>query len=176
MNVSNDFWGELDAYTMMIDKGVQKLRFRSMEEVAQKYSHHESFYGWYFPNEAQLQPYFIDECVKYVNDCADFAQRLTPNCVNLIAPYFIKEARFDDYFVRQFYFEDGDGGNLLPADFNKRIIRQMENISPFVDKILCYQYIGIMNKPGTDIIAGHPDSLRLYEQYSAWYNQYKNKK
>ena len=29
--VSNDFWGELDAYTMMIDKGVQKLRFRSME-------------------------------------------------------------------------------------------------------------------------------------------------
>lgn len=96
--VSNDFWGELDAYTMMIDKGVQKLRFRSMEEVAQKYSHHESFYGWYFPNEAQLQPYFIDECVKYVNECADFAQRLTPNCVNLIAPYFIKEARFDDYF------------------------------------------------------------------------------
>ena len=75
-----------------------------------------------------------------------------------------------------FYFEDGDGGNLLPADFNKRIIRQMEIISPFVDKILCYQYIGIMNKPGTDIIAGHPDSLRLYEQYSAWYNQYKNKK
>lgn len=50
----------------------------------------------------------------------------------------------------------------------------MENISPFVDKILCYQYIGIMNKPGTDIIAGHPDSLRLYEQYSAWYNQYEN--
>ena len=30
-----------------------------------------------------------------------------------------------------FYFEDGDGGNLLPADFNKRIIRQMENISPY---------------------------------------------
>lgn len=51
----------------------------------------------------------------------------------------------------------------------------MENISPFVDKILCYQYIGIMNKPGTDIIAGHPDSLRLYEQYSAWYNQYKTR-
>jgi len=223
--VSNDFWGELDAYTMMIDKEVQKLRFRSMEEVAEKYSHHESFYGWYFPNEAQLQPYFIDECVKYVNACTDFAQRLTPNCVNLIAPYFIKEARFDNYFVRQlekmnidiiayqdgvgvnhttlddsaryyeilykahekasrarlwadmelFYFEDGDGGNLLPADFNKRIIRQMENISPYVDKILCYQYIGIMNKPGTDIIAGHPDSLRLYEQYSAWYEQYKSK-
>lgn len=221
--VSNDFWGNLDAYTMMIDKEIRKRRFQSMEEITEKYGHHECFYGWYFPNEAQLQPYFIDECIEYVNACADFAQRLTPNCVNLIAPYFIKEARFDDRFVRQlekmnidiiayqdgvgvnhtsldnstkyyeilykahekasrarlwadmelFYFENGNEGNLLPADFNKRIIHQMKNISPFVDKILCYQYIGIMNKPGTDIIAGHPDSLRLYEQYSKWYNQYK---
>lgn len=69
--VSNDFWGELDAYSMMMDKGVQKLRFRSMEEVAEKYSHHESFYGWYFPNEAQLQPYFIDECVMIMDSTSE---------------------------------------------------------------------------------------------------------
>lgn len=50
-----------------------------------------------FPNEAMLQPYFVDACVNYVNETAAFAQRLTPNCVNLIAPYFIKEARFDDH-------------------------------------------------------------------------------
>lgn len=220
--VSNDFWADLDAYTMMIDKDVQKKRFRSMEEVAAKYAHHESFYGWYFPNEAQLQPYFIDECVAYVNECAAFARRLTPACVNLIAPYFIKEARFDDTFVRQleklnidiiayqdgvgathtelaksaqyyetlykahakasrarlwadmelFYFRDGIiAADLLPASFEKRILKQMENISPYVDKILCYQYIGQMNKPGTDIVAGHPDSLRLYEEYINWYQK-----
>ena len=221
--VSNDFWGDLDAYNMMLDKGVQKIRFQAMEEITEKYSHHECFYGWYFPNEAMLQPYFVDACVNYLNECADFAQRLTPNCVNLIAPYFIKEARFDDTFVRQlekmnvdiiayqdgvgvthtdlkdsarfyetlykahekacrarlwadielFYFEDKTSGNLLPADFNKRIIKQLEAVTPYVDKVLCYKYLGIMNKPGTDIIAGHPDSLKLYEQYMKWYNSYQ---
>jgi hypothetical protein len=218
--VSNDFWGNLNAYEMMLDKEVQKKRFQSMEELTARYAHHTSFYGWYFPNEAQLQPYFIDACVDYVNKCAEVAQSLTPNCVNLIAPYFIKEAKFDDYFVSQlekmnidiiayqdgvgvnhtqledsarffeilykahekasrarlwadmelFYFEKGDRGNLLPADFNKRIIKQMENISPYVDKILCYQYIGIMNKPGTNIIVGpYNETTKLYNQYLTWY-------
>lgn len=218
--VSNDFWGNLDAYTMMIDKDVQKIRFDSMEEIAEKYSHHESFYGWYFPNEAMLQPYFIDECLAYVNSCADMAQRVTPNCVNLIAPYYIQVAKNDDKFVKQlekmnidiiayqdgvgvnhtkledtaryfetlynahqracrsrlwadmelFYFQGKTGGNLLSADFNKRIIHQMENISPFVDRILCYQYIGLMNKPGTDIIAGPQETTKLYNDYVKWYN------
>ena len=117
--VSNDFWGDLDAYNMMLDKGVQTVRFQAMEEIAERYSHHACFYGWYFPNEAMLQPYFVDACVNYVNETAAFAQRLTPNCVNLIAPYFIKEARFDDHFVRQLEkmnidiiaYQDGVGVN-----------------------------------------------------------------
>ena len=83
--VSNDFWGDLDAYNMMLDKGVQTVRFQAMEDIAERYSHHACFYGWYFPNEAMLQPYFVDACVNYVNETAAFAQRLTPNCVNLIA-------------------------------------------------------------------------------------------
>lgn len=220
--VSNDFWGNLDAFTMMIDKDVQKIRFAAMEEIAEKYSHHESFYGWYFPNEAMLQPYFVDACLSYVNACADMAQRLTPNCVKMIAPYYIKVAKNDETFVRQleklnvdiiayqdgvgvnhskledvpgyfetlykahakasrarlwadmelFYFQDGNGGNLISADFNKRIIHQMEAISPYVDKILCYQYIGIMNKPGTDIVVGPESSFKLYEDYSKWYKRY----
>lgn len=53
---------------------------------------------------------------------------------------------------------------LIPADMG-RICRQLENISPYVDKILCYQYMGMMNRPGTTAFCGHPDSVKLYEDY-----------
>lgn len=142
--VSNDFWGDLDAYNMMLDKGVQTVRFQAMEEIAERYSHHACFYGWYFPNEAMLQPYFVDACVNYVNETAAFAQRLTPNCVNPIAPYFIKEARFDDHFVRQLEkmnidiiaYRDGVGGTILhwktrPSSM-KYCIRRMKKLAGLV--------------------------------------------
>lgn len=53
---------------------------------------------------------------------------------------------------------------LLPAGI-ERIRRQLESISPYVDIVLCYQYMGMMNRPGTRAFCGHPDSLRLYEDY-----------
>ena len=71
-----------------------------------------------------------------------------------------------------FYFEQGTKGNLLPADFNDRILKQMEDISPYVERILCYQYIGVMNKPGTDI-AGTKESTRLYRDYTKWLRKHK---
>lgn len=217
--ISNDYWGDLkNAENMMTDKDIKKIREDSMIEIALKYGHHKSFYGWYFPNEAYLQPYFSESSIQYINECDAFARTLTPHCVNLIAPYYIINARDDEKFVKQlerlnidiiayqdgvgvnhtklgeagkffsilrkahdkagraklwadmelFYFESGTHGNLLPADFSKRILRQMEDISPYVDRILCYQYIGVMNKPNTDIIAGSDASTRLYEDYRKW--------
>ncbi len=222
--VSNDFWGNgHDAYMMMRDMSVREKRVKSMEEIVARYGHHKSFYGWYFPNEAQLQPYFTDAFVDYVNDCTRVARSLTPNSVNLIAPYYIIWAKNDDKFLKQienldidivayqdgvgvnhtklgdagnrfkilydvhkkagrsrlwadmelFYFEQGTKGNLMPADFETRIIKQMEDISPYVEKILVYQYIGIMNKPDSKAHAGHPDSVRLYNQYKAWLDRQK---
>ncbi len=55
----------------------------------------------------------------------------------------------------------------LPAPFS-RVIRQMEAVSPFVDKILVYQYQGMMNKPGSEAFCGPPDSTELYTAYMNW--------
>ena len=56
---------------------------------------------------------------------------------------------------------------LIPAAF-PRVEAQINAISPFVDTILVYQYLGMMNKPGSQSFAGHPDSPKLYGDYRQW--------
>ena len=51
-----------------------------------------------------------------------------------------------------------------PADID-RLTHQIDAICDYVDEILVYEYIGIMNKPGTIAYAGHPDSVSYYEDY-----------
>ena len=56
---------------------------------------------------------------------------------------------------------------LIPAPFD-RVRRQLEAVSPFVDKVLIYQYQGLMNNPTSHSFAGHPESAKLYKDYVAW--------
>jgi hypothetical protein len=56
---------------------------------------------------------------------------------------------------------------LRPAPF-ERVRRQLEAVSPFVDRILVYQLQGMMNSPGSRAFAGHPDSAMLYQNYREW--------
>ena len=59
---------------------------------------------------------------------------------------------------------------LLPASFD-RVLRQLEAVSPWVDKILVYQYQGMMNKPGSVAFAGCAASNQLYSDYESWRRQ-----
>lgn len=51
---------------------------------------------------------------------------------------------------------------LIPADPD-RVIKQLEQVSPYVDEILCYQYQGMVNKPGTLSYCGSGESEKLYQ-------------
>ena len=222
--VSNDFWADWrEGLEMMTSSDIAVLREKGMEEVAEKYAHHKSFYGWYYPNESGLWDTIDETTISYVNRCNKKAKELMPHSVNLIAPYGTKSIRTDDRYVSQlekldidiiayqdeigvkktkvgtagkyyealrkvhdkagraklwadmeiFEFEENVYKSaLIPADF-QRILKQMEDISPFVDNILVYQYMGIMNKPGSIATVGHPSSDKLYSDYKNWYDSQK---
>ncbi|MBR6562713.1 MAG: hypothetical protein IKK70_02110 [Clostridia bacterium] len=53
---------------------------------------------------------------------------------------------------------------LLPAPF-ERIQKQLESVSPYVEKVFCYEYPALMSKPGTISPLGHPDAEILYMDY-----------
>ena len=59
---------------------------------------------------------------------------------------------------------------LVPAKFD-RVQKQIENVAPYADKILSYQYLGIMNPGVSKAFAGHSDSVRLYEDYKRYINK-----
>ncbi len=98
--ISSDWYGEWNARALTDPDCVRK-RFRMMEEIARRYSHHRSFHGWYWPNEACLSPYFAEEFVQYVNASSSEARRLTPKARTLTAPYGTSRAVADAKFVRQ---------------------------------------------------------------------------
>ncbi|HOX59092.1 MAG TPA: DUF4434 domain-containing protein [Candidatus Paceibacterota bacterium] len=217
--ISSDWYGPWD-YQCLRDPARVRARFQMMGEVARQYGHHRSFYGWYWPNEAALGPYFTDEFIAYVNECGAEGRKLMPKAKTLIAPYGTNRAVCDDQFVRQLErlevdiiaYQDEVGclrmtaaqsagafeklrrahdrvpqrtlwadvetfawegppnqqsSPLIPAPF-PRLKEQLAAVSPFVDKILIYQYQGLMNKPGSKAFAGHPDSTRLYADYVRW--------
>ncbi len=192
--------------------------FRAMEELAILYAHHESFYGWYFPDETCIILKFSGDFMKYVNLCSARCHELTPEKKTLIAPYGTNLALANNRYIRclteldvdfiayqdevgvkktkvdrtKRIFEklrtahDKAGRSQLWADIElfdfegvvyksalvpgkfERIQKQIENVAPYVDKILSYQYLGIMNPADSPSFAGHPDSVKLYEDYKLY--------
>lgn len=81
-------------------EGVKK-RFQAMSELVEEYGKHANFYGWYWPNEAALTPYFDESFIRYCNQTSEEARQLTPQAKILIAPYGTRSAKNDDTYARQ---------------------------------------------------------------------------
>jgi hypothetical protein len=216
--IGGGFYGDWQDPNIVADPIAAKKRLQAIEEIARLYSHHRSFCGWYWPNEAFIDRHFSEEFIRYVNTCSRLARQLTPQARILIAPYGTRVAVPDDEYVRQLESLDVDiiayqdevgvrksaveetsaffeglrkahdraqraaiwadveifecegavyKSALVPASF-QRILRQLEAVSPWVEKILVYQYQGMMNKPGSTAFCGSPPSAGLYTDYVKW--------
>ena len=214
--LGNGFYGDWrKANYNITSKDVINRSFKAMEELAEQYAHHPSFYGWYFPDETCIILHFSNNFMKYVNNCSAFCHSLTPDKKTLIAPFGTNLVWANNKFIRQLAELDVDfiayqdevgvrktkvdrtkrlfeklriahdkagrselwadielfdfegmvyNSSLIPANF-ERVKKQIENVAPYADKILAYQYLGLMNPTNSQAFAGHPDSAKLYENY-----------
>ena len=220
--VTNDYYK--DEYYFknkeMFYPEVIRARFKIMEEVAEKYSHHKSFYGWYWAWESFLNPYFPDHFFNYVNSATSEARKLTPKARFLTAPYGTYQAVCDDKYIKQLEkldidiiayqdevgcFRMGPDGSkrsfeilrkahdkvpqralwadvetftwegtpnivdtaLIPAPF-ERLEKQLEAVSPYVDKILVFIFQGILSNPDSKIYTGYSKAGIYYTEYVEW--------
>lgn len=221
--VSTGFYGNW-THTMenMTSPEVTARAFKAMEQLWAQYGSHESFYGWYYPDETCIDGHFHPAFLDYVNRYSAHARKIAPGTKTLIAPYGTNILKADAEYVEQlknldvdivayqdeigvrkskpedtaayyralreahdaagrsalwadmevFQFEDQVYRSaLLPATM-ERVERQIESIAPYVDEILCYQYQGMFNKPGTIAYCGHPDSVRFYEELAEHNRKY----
>ncbi|NLZ68486.1 MAG: DUF4434 domain-containing protein [Spirochaetales bacterium] len=73
--------------------------------------------------------------------------------------------------VEIFQFEgDVYKSALIPSTFDS-ISQQIDNVAPFVEKILVYQYLGMMSDKHSIAKVGHPGSEKLYQDYYNWLKQ-----
>ncbi len=100
--ISNGFFGNwYKPYDLMTSKEVNILREKAMEEIAAKYAHHKSFYGWYYPNETGIRGHYDDAFINYVNKSTAAALKFTPKAKTLIAPYGTRHVTTGDKYINQ---------------------------------------------------------------------------
>lgn len=59
---------------------------------------------------------------------------------------------------------------LVPASM-KRIEKQIASVSPYVDKILCYAFPGLLSRPGSPARYPGGGQEKLYADYLNWYRK-----
>lgn len=220
--LGNGFYGDWRKTNQNIkSREVIDRSFKAMEELATLYAHHQSFYGWYFPDETCIILRYSKDFMNYVNMCSAFCHSLTPDKKTLIAPFGTNLVWANNKFIRQLTELDVDfiayqdevgvrktkvdntkrlfeklriahdkagrselwadielfdfegmvyNSPLIPASF-ERVKKQLENVAPYVDKILAYQYLGLMNPADSNTFAGHTSSVKLYDDYKKYINE-----
>ena len=102
--VSNDYWSEwrqAHIEKSMTDESIWYLREKGMEECAERYAHHKSFYGWYYTHESELRPALPEMTVNYVNRCSKIARSLMPDALTMLAPFGTRNVKVNDQYIRQ---------------------------------------------------------------------------
>ncbi|NLF06557.1 MAG: DUF4434 domain-containing protein [Pirellulaceae bacterium] len=99
--ISTGFYGGWVNQNRLLDPTFARNRFRVMAQVAEKFAHHKSFYGWYLPDEPPIEGCFNEKYIEAVKLHAGEARRLVPRCKILIAPYGTQSVVCDDKYVKQ---------------------------------------------------------------------------
>jgi len=100
--ISNDYWADWAQISQgMTDEKTWILREKGMEEIAEKYGHHKSFYGWYYAHETQLRMVWDDVSINYVNRSSKIARSVTPGAVTMVGPYGTQSMQYNEPYIRQ---------------------------------------------------------------------------
>lgn len=78
------------------DPEIRKIQRQIMQETAQKFGKHKSFFGWYLPVEDSMTPTLSDHAVDAVNTLTEEARKLTPGKPIMISPYGLCFAEMDN--------------------------------------------------------------------------------
>ena len=136
-------------------QGVKK-RFQAMEEIVKTYGHHPSFYGWYWPNEASLNPYFDEHFLQYCHESSAEARKITPKAKILIAPYGTRSTRDDDTYARQLEsipvdiiaYQDEVGVRKTRMDELDAIFARLRNVHDRVQRVALWADMEIFDFEG----------------------------
>ena len=106
--LSNGFYGNwretgcnmTHPQVIMSSPEILKRACVAMNELTELYSHHESFYGWYYPDETWINGYMHESFIEYVNFCSAEMHTLGKRFKSFISPYGTKDLIADDKYIR----------------------------------------------------------------------------
>jgi hypothetical protein len=85
----------------MTSEAVKERAFKAMKQLYELYGDNKAFYGWYLPDETEINPYFDEDFIKYVNEYAEYGRSFNKDLKILIAPYGTRFACTDEHYIEQ---------------------------------------------------------------------------